>query len=140
MGSMASLSAFLKEVATTPVSGLTVNMTALIGPRISSTFPTLVSLSMKMDALKYGIIECVNLHTMSPSQECMTYPTSSTRSGGPSCIGRPKPPRPPPNPPPRPRGPPRPREAPIPRGGRMLALSIAAAILTPYFTLFEQAE
>merc|ERR1719443_2676367 len=119
MGSIENVSPALKEDACTPASGFTVNMTSLIGPRISSTLPTLVFLSTYIDALKYGTFACVSLQTRSPSQSCISVPTGSTESGGPSGPLPPLPlPKPrPPLPPPRPR-PPKPR--PLEAGGRII--------------------
>ena len=51
-GSMEILSFSWKELALIPGSGFTVNIISLIGPKISSTLPILLSLFKKIPALK----------------------------------------------------------------------------------------
>ena len=73
---MNTLSPFWNDVADTPESGLTVNMTSLIEPRISSTLPMRVLFSKKAPALKYGTLSFVLLYTISFSHACMNEPNS----------------------------------------------------------------
>ena len=54
-GSTYTLSPAAKDVATTPSSVLTVNMFAVVAPKISSTRPICVLFCKKTPPLKYGI-------------------------------------------------------------------------------------
>jgi hypothetical protein len=56
-----------------------------MGPRISSTLPTAVLFSRKIEALNWGILfwALTLLQTISPSQACMKDPISRIVSGGP---------------------------------------------------------
>merc|ERR1719162_2134712 len=85
--SMYSFLPFLKDDATMPSPIFAVNMKLLIGPKISSTFPISSLFSRKRRALKCGTRTFVHLHTSSSSHSCMTSPTSSILSGGPSGSG-----------------------------------------------------
>ena len=76
-GLINTLSPFWNDAADTPVSGLTVNMTSLIDPRISSTLPIRVLFSKKAPALKYGTLSFVLLYTISFSHACMNDPSST---------------------------------------------------------------
>jgi hypothetical protein len=76
-GLIKTLSPAWKDVADTPESGFTVNMTSLMDPRISSTLPMRVLFSRKAPALKYGTLSLVLLYTISFSHACRKEPSSA---------------------------------------------------------------